>query len=367
MRRMIALACLLSAGNALGQVSVQQNSLGLTQSLHGQGCLPARPTWQPQSSVRLHPNGFSTGGIGSNGWGNYITPRRSVDEIPGYRFVEPSRPVPGWCGTPPTIQPYPLPKVCDPAPVCPPTVVYPYPYRSGYSYGDGFYLNGRYRGDRWNVQFNIGSGLLPSLYEFGGLFPMRVGNYEYTVNPYTGGYTVTTARGEAPIDPRMMGAGAMPTPPVPAAPAKELTPIEQATAALADYDALRAIKALRAHLKSKADDAPAMRVLAMALLEHGQIDDGVAMMRQAYRTQKDLADDPWTPDEVGMSARRVREVLTKVVGYAHRANSASAWLTVASIMQAEGRTALAKQMLDRAAKAGLEKEMVGAFEKGLRL
>lgn len=153
---------------------------------------------------------------------------------------------------------------------------------------------------------------------------------------------------------------------MPQSPARELTSLEKGRLALRENEPERAVKELRAHLRKNANDAPAMRLLAIALFQSGDLDDGAAVLRQAYRMSPDLADEAWSPTESGVSNQRVREMLSEVVQYAHKVNTASAWLSVASIMQAEERTGLAKQMLERAVHAGLDRETHLAFERVLR-
>lgn len=321
---------------------------------------PSFPAWTPPPSQDFHPYSFNNLGIGSTGRGNFISPHRSVTEIPGYVF----NPVTGTPAQPPptgpiTIQPYPYPITTRP--------YYPYssrPYFNDY-YPNGFYLNGRYRGDHWNINFNLGTGLMPSVYDFGGMLPIRVGNYEYSINPYTGSYVVTTASGRpAAYDTRARGTSASPAPQ--AAPVRESTPLERGQQALRDQDAAKAVKELRAHLRKEPADGSAMRLLAVALFENGSLDDGAAVLRNAYRTSPALVDEPIAPEDLGLSGQRLREMLSEVVQYAHKVNTASAWLSVVSIMQSEGRVVLARDMLDRAERAGLDLDTVKAFDRALR-
>jgi hypothetical protein len=320
---------------------------------------PSWPAWTPPPSQDFHPYSFNNLGIGSTGRGNFISPHRSVTEIPGYVF----NPVTGAPATPPTtgpitIQPYPYPITTRPY------SPYSRPCFNDY-YPSGFYLNGRYRGDHWNINFNLGTGLMPSVYDFGGLLPIRVGNYEYSINPYTGSYVVTTASGRSEAyDTRAPGASAPSAPK--ASPARESTALERGQQALRDQDAAKAVKELRAHLRQEPADGSAMRLLAIALFENGNLDDGAAVLRNAYRTSPALADEPIAPEDLGLSAQRLREMLSEVVRHAHKVNTASAWLSVVSIMQGEGRVALARDMLDRAERAGLDLETIKAFDRALR-
>lgn len=369
----LSLLALIGTSSAFAQSNSRQDAVNAVSVLQARSQLQSLqqqsqpqqqvPAWTPPASQVFHPYAFNNLGIGSTGQGNFITPHRSVDEIPGFHF----NPATGQSLTVPT---QPGPVITQPYPYVYPQPYYPYSYRPYYTndyYSNGFYANGRYRGDNLNINFNLGSGLMPSMYDFGGLLPIRVGNYEYSINPYTGTYTVTTAQNRPDAydaRPRTINVPGVPAVPPPAT--REVTSLERAQMSLRDGEPERAVKELRTHLRKSPDDANAMRLLAVALLESGSFDDGVAVLRNAYRTAPTLADEPIAFADVGLSAKREREMLSEVVQYAHKVNSASAWLSVASIMQAEGRNALAKQMLDRAVHVGLDRETHKAFEQALR-
>jgi len=370
MRSIPAILVLLAlVASASAQSNSKEDNAALVAALHARSQPqhapvhappPSFPAWTPPSSQDFHPYSFNNLGIGSTGRGNFIAPHRSVTEIPGYVF----NPVTGAPATPPsagpiTIQPYPYPIATRP--------YYPYSARRSFNdfYANGFYLNGRYRGDHWNINFNLGTGLMPSVYDFGGMLPIRVGNYEYSINPYTGSSVVTTASGRPEAyDSRVQGTSASPA--AQALPVRESTPLDRGQQALREQDAAKAVKELRAHLRKEPADGSAMRLLAIALFENGGLDDGAAVLRNAYRTSPALVDEPIAPEDLGLSAQRLREMLSEVVQYAHKVNTASAWLSVVSIMQGEGRLALARDMLDRAQRAGLDLETVKAFDRALR-
>jgi len=362
-------APLAIAASAIAQSNSAQDSATLIAALQArsqaqptqtQQAPTPTPAWTPPPSQPYHKNSFNNLGIGSTGRGNFISPHRSVTEIPGYIFNPATGQPPTSPSTGPiTIQPYPYPINTYP--------YYNHPYyRPPFYDYNGFYANGRYRGDHWNINFNLGTGLMPSMYDFGGLLPIRVGNYEYSINPYTGSYVVTTAQSCPDAYDAQGRARTIPSPPVPQAPAaRELTSLEKAQLALRDDEPQRAVKELRAHLRKEPADANAMRVLAIALFENRNLDDGVAVLRNAYRTSPSLADEPLSPSDLGISSTRFREMLSDLVQYAHKINSASAWLSVTTLMQAEGRSSLAKEMLSRADQSGLDRQTRIAFEQAL--
>lgn len=114
-----------------------------------------------------------------------------------------------------------------------------------------------------------------------------------------------------------------------------------------------AIEAYRAHLSNYPEDWYALRELGVALIRDGQRGDGVAMIGYAHSQDPLLAYDGVPVELFGGDAHMMREVLISVVGWAHRNPSSSAWLSVAVLMQSEGRTGPAMRMIERAEEFGL--------------
>ena len=112
-----------------------------------------------------------------------------------------------------------------------------------------------------------------------------------------------------------------------------------------------------------------MRGLGLSFIDAGQVSDGVAMVGLAYRSDSALPTNAIAADVFG-TANDLRSNLSKVSRYANRDNSASSWLTLAALMQAEGRNKQALTMLERAKAAGLAediaKEMAAALATGPR-
>lgn len=115
-----------------------------------------------------------------------------------------------------------------------------------------------------------------------------------------------------------------------------------------------AIDAYRAHLSEFPDDWYAMRELGIALIRDGQRGDGIAMIGYAHSQDPLLALDPVPVELFEGDSYLMRDTLVDVVGWAHRNPSASAWLSVAVIMQGEGRNGPALKMIDRAQQHGLD-------------
>ncbi|HYE62428.1 MAG TPA: tetratricopeptide repeat protein [Phycisphaerales bacterium] len=189
------------------------------------------------------------------------------------------------------------------------------------------------------------------------VYDQATGAYIYAYgNPYGPPLVPATTPAPAPAT----------TPEVVYAPPRELTPMEQAVEELRLGMPDRALTTLRDHLKKNADDARAHRVLAVALLEQRRFDDAVASLRQAYRTDPTLADSALNAYELGYTDESLRSLVVRTVTYANRVNTGSSWLTVAALMQAEGRTEQARNALDKARRQGLEPEVLGAMKAALK-
>mgnify|MGYP001447755973 FL=1 len=126
-----------------------------------------------------------------------------------------------------------------------------------------------------------------------------------------------------------------------------------------------AVKYLTAAIAKDKEDTGAMRLLALALLDTRQADDAVAMLRQAYRLDPTLASRTIDVDSLGLNAARRSDLINRAVEYANRVGSASSWLMVSVLMQADGRFDLARRMLKRGADIGLEPAVYAAMDAAL--
>lgn len=118
-------------------------------------------------------------------------------------------------------------------------------------------------------------------------------------------------------------------------------------------DAKAAVEWYVEHLDENPTDIAAMREYAAALLEAGRFGDAISMMGYVYDMAPGLANRPMGPSFWGDSPLRLRRSVVSAVRYAQRSPSGNAWLTVAVLMQAEGRDGVALRMVDRAADEGL--------------
>ena len=162
---------------------------------------------------------------------------------------------------------------------------------------------------------------------------------------------------------------AVPAPPAASASSGQTTPpptdLGSARRSFAAGDFGDAVNKYRAHVNKNPDDFAVAAELATALIADGRLDDGIAMMRLAYGSDPGLAFQPIS-DRVMIGQRTWRKLVVRTVRHAHRGSSASAWLTVAVLMQAEGRPGVARRMIERAERAGLDQSIVSSLVAVLR-
>jgi hypothetical protein len=240
--------------------------------------------------------------------------------------------------------------------------------------GSGLTVNGSYTGDNFNLAFHLGGGVpghdgcfLPN-----GNF-VCYPNYYYGYgwgyyNNYYDGYYDNSYQRYSVVDGALVQpillAPAAPAPP-PAEPPPPPTDAEVAATLLKAGDADGAADKYRLFLRDHADDAEAMRGLAVALLVAGEHDQGVAMMSMAYRTDPTLADRPLDDATLFRSDADLRKSVVKAVNFANKIKSASSWLSVGVLMQAEGRDDTALRMIARASDLGLDAALVKKFKVAL--
>lgn len=148
-------------------------------------------------------------------------------------------------------------------------------------------------------------------------------------------------------------------------PPPQPSPFEIGVAAFRAGNTQAAVQILNNVVAADKEDTIAMRILALALLEQREPDNAAAMMRQAYRMDPTLASRVLEVDALALTSSRRTSLINRAVEYANRVGSASGWLTVAVLMQADGRFELARRMLKRAADEGLEPDVRKAFEAAI--
>lgn len=156
----------------------------------------------------------------------------------------------------------------------------------------------------------------------------------------------------------------LPDPPAPVSDT-EATTLDYAIGAMQAERYDEAVESFRRHLKDNFDDAYAMRQLSVAFIATRQMDDAAAMMRMAYRVDPGLAPYAINRRELGLTPSELRTFVNRSVEYANDTKSGSAWLLVATLMQAEGRNDQAKEMLERSRAAGGDRDLIDAFQAAM--
>lgn len=147
------------------------------------------------------------------------------------------------------------------------------------------------------------------------------------------------------------------TAPTWASPATSQPVLVQADDLFAAGDPEGAIPLYEEHLTLNPDDFGVRVRLGLAMLESGNASDAVAVLHHAYASDPSLADVSLAQVLDGWSASRLRAMVAKSVSHANRTESASGWMVVALLMEAEGRAPLAERMLERATSAGLDRAL----------
>jgi hypothetical protein len=124
------------------------------------------------------------------------------------------------------------------------------------------------------------------------------------------------------------------------------------------------VEAYKQHLSLHPEDDGTKVRLSLALLDAGEIADGMALLHLVYSTDPQFAATSFRDIAPAWPTARIRAAVRRSVDQANRSGSASAWMTVALLMEAEGRVALASQMIERAASNGLD-PMIYAQIKGV--
>jgi len=112
--------------------------------------------------------------------------------------------------------------------------------------------------------------------------------------------------------------------------------------------------AMRAHLVDKPDDAKAMRLLAVMMLDDGHDTDAAALMLSAYRKDPTLAYSQLDPTVYQVTAARWKQLRDSALEGAQRSRSDGGWLLASVMLQSDNQKDLARDMLDRSRAAGLD-------------
>lgn len=146
---------------------------------------------------------------------------------------------------------------------------------------------------------------------------------------------------------------------------RALTPIELADIAWQNGDMPQAISHFKDYIAGAPDDMDALRYLALAYIDSRKLDEAVAVLAMAYERTPQLASRPLPASDVPGGVRQMRRRVNAISAYANRTKTGSAWLTLAVLIQSEGRESTARNIVDRAAKAGLNPKIVAEMTAAL--
>lgn len=166
------------------------------------------------------------------------------------------------------------------------------------------------------------------------------------------GYPLSeTARRVDPADASQAVVGPAPTPVV-------APPVDEGREALRAHEYGRAIAIYeRRHEEQKSVEAgspsgplvdrTAMRLMSLAFVGAGRMEDGVTALSRALAEDASLARRPLDGLDLIGSRRELRRLVTQSVKFAKAMQSPDSWELVASLMEAEGRFEVAAKMRQR--------------------
>lgn len=138
------------------------------------------------------------------------------------------------------------------------------------------------------------------------------------------------------VDPAAAGVEGQPLPPPP----------DEGLVALWNRDYARAVVVYAQRL-ADGGGATDRRLMAVSLIGARRFEEGAKAVRAAYTAEPSLAERPLDGGPMVGGTMEWRRLVTSMVGYAHRANTSDAWLSVGVLMQAEGRHDWARKMFAR--------------------
>ena len=101
-------------------------------------------------------------------------------------------------------------------------------------------------------------------------------------------------------------------------------------------------------------DIRALRLTAIMYAEQNNCSEAAARMVEAYKADVNLVNQPIDAASLGLGAGRLRDITNNAERYSMKLRTGSSYLVTTVLMQAEGRTADAAAMADKAGAAGLE-------------
>lgn len=139
------------------------------------------------------------------------------------------------------------------------------------------------------------------------------------------------------------------------------------TAALywAGGDAARAINGLRSYISDRPGSVKETRLLGLIHLDQGRAADAVGYVFEAYNLDPTLADRAFDPAAVGLGAEQFKRMQRSALDYATQNGSPASWLTVITLLQAQGQRDLAQATMTKAVDAGLSVTIVDRLRTAL--
>lgn len=213
-------------------------------------------------------------------------------------------------------------------------------------------------------------------YSYGGYYPRYSGytlgyGYGYAYDPWVNNQRYWSGYPYG-VDGRLVNGvqpGSQLRMPAPASgnapPPEPETDLEAARRVISSAGFDEAIDRYRAYLAENRDDFSVMAELAVALAGANRFDDAAAMVRMAYSKDPTLSTRP-IDARVVVPSHDLRKIVVRTVRFAHKRESASAWLLVAVLMQAEDRDPVGLRMIERAVAQGLPSDIGDAMLASLR-
>lgn len=131
--------------------------------------------------------------------------------------------------------------------------------------------------------------------------------------------------------------------------------------------ALGQVQTARTDAAIESANPEALRLLGLALIADGQMDEGAARILAAYQGDISLVNSPIDERMFPSSARfTIRDLIRKLSVRANQTNAPEAWFALGVLMQAEGRNSVALDMVIKASGAGLGQDVVSPMADALR-
>lgn len=222
------------------------------------------------------------------------------------------------------------------------------PHTHDYRYPSRRYYNGYNRG------YNSG---------YNGYYYNPWSNDRYYWDPYPYGVDGRLVNGVQPGSQLSMPAPTTAAQPAP--PPEPETDLEAARRLTVSDAFDQAVDRYRVYLEESPEDFAVMAELAVALAGANRLDDAAAMVRLAYGKDPTLASRPINR-RLAVPSKELRKIVVRAVRFAHDRDSASAWLLVAVLMQAEDRDPVGLRMIERASARGLSSDISDAMTASLR-